>query len=125
MADLITCWSSKKGPRPVEKQCETFGWPHLTIDGDEMFENTHFLKRDDAWESIRKDVEAYVWLEARALENRRIDLRKAEQSAAEATLEMAAYLEARDNDCDHPMPRCASSECWHGIDNDGDGDGDG
>lgn len=47
---------------PIEFKCENFGYPNLTTTGEKMFDNTHFLTEEQAWNSINRSWEAGVHL---------------------------------------------------------------
>ena len=53
-----------EGSEIIEDLCEEFGWPNITHRGVLMYENTHFLDRDDAvrkaLRSTRYGVEAWT-----------------------------------------------------------------
>lgn len=63
---MITVYRGSDGDNePREMQCEVSGYPQRTTCGERMFENTHFLTRAEAWESIRQSAEAGIKLAAR------------------------------------------------------------
>lgn len=80
---------------PVAVECEKPGYPNRDVHGDVMYDNTHFLTREQAWDSVRRNVEAWVSIAAGNLTQAQEALRIAEQRAAEAAQKMAAYLKAR------------------------------
>jgi len=43
-----------------EKACEILGWPNLTTDGELMYENTHFAKRDECIKQAAANLRAQV-----------------------------------------------------------------
>ena len=45
---------------PVPMECEVFGYPNKTVEGEVMYSNTHFLSEEEAWRSILDDREAGV-----------------------------------------------------------------
>lgn len=45
------------GQNIIEKQCEAYGWPNVTHDGELMYDNTFFKKRLKAIEYGIKDTE--------------------------------------------------------------------
>jgi len=71
---------------PVEFECEVFGWPNKTTDGEMMFFNTHFRTEKEAWDSINRSWEAGVSLDANALQNARNDVAKWEKILADDVL---------------------------------------
>jgi hypothetical protein len=74
-------------------QCEVFGYPKRTTCGDRMFENTHFLTRAEAWESIRQSAEAEIKWAAVQVEEAEESLVRAKERAAVAAVRMAKVLE--------------------------------
>lgn len=50
---LILCWSIE-GHEPVACECEVFGWPNFTTTGHQMFQNSHYLDREEAWAHIER-----------------------------------------------------------------------
>lgn len=56
----------------VERECETFGYPHCDSAGSTMYENTHFRTPAEAWDKLVRELEAGLSLGASA----RRDLRK-------------------------------------------------
>lgn len=86
MADpLILCWRGADGDtEPVPCECEVFGYPHITTTGDRMFDNTHFLTREEAWANIERSSRAQLAMASRSLTDARSTLRKAELEMVEA-----------------------------------------
>lgn len=66
---------------PVEMECEKFGWPNYTMCGEQMFDNTHFMTRDAAWESILDSANAGMELAGRSVYNALIVLQIVLQKA--------------------------------------------
>lgn len=50
------------GSNIVEKRCEVPGWPHVTHDGQIMYDNTHFVDRDKAVARAKSNAAAAVEL---------------------------------------------------------------
>lgn len=48
--------------RIIEKQCEEFGWPNVTTDGELMYENLHFRTRAETIKKAKRNADA--WLES-------------------------------------------------------------
>ena len=69
---------------PVEMKCKKFGYPYKTICGETMYNNTHFLTKHEAWESILKSVNARVSLAGMAIEKTESELKNAQKHAGEA-----------------------------------------
>ena len=92
----ITCWRADGDDHePVACQCEVFGYPHHTVDGHKMYENTHFLSREEAWEKIQRNIEAHGQGVADRLEEAQAALVKRREDAAEFALRYGRYLKAR------------------------------
>lgn len=53
--DLKTIYIVERG-RIYKKQCEEFGWPNCTTDGEIMYENTSFKDRKDALEYAKSST---------------------------------------------------------------------
>jgi hypothetical protein len=68
---------------PVPFECEVFGYPNKTTDGETMFINTHFLSEGDAWDSILSGWEAGVHIYTRLVEQAKADLAKYEAQLKE------------------------------------------
>lgn len=45
------------GP-PEAVQVEQVGWPHLDVDGQKQFENTHFATEAGAWDALLTSLKA-------------------------------------------------------------------
>ena len=92
----ITCWRADGDDyEPVACQCEVFGWPNLTVDGQIMYQNTHFLSRKEAWRKIERNIEAHGRNVADRLEEAQAELAKRREDAAEFSLRYGRYLKAR------------------------------
>lgn len=50
------------GGEIIEKQCEEYGWPNCTHDGEMMYDNRHFKTREEAVEKAIREAEAGVRL---------------------------------------------------------------
>ena len=57
--DLKTVYVVERG-RIYKKQCEKFGWPNCTTDGELMYENTSFEDRKDAL-AYAKSSTTMIW----------------------------------------------------------------
>jgi len=100
----ITCYTRRKtikvyrgtdgDTKPIEKECERFGWPHYTTDGEQMFENTHFKTETEAWESILESVKAGVSLIGGSVRNAEEELDRLRKIAGTRTKE---FEEAHNN----------------------------
>ena len=66
--EKIICWRGTDGDTyPVKCICDDkFGYPNYCTDEngkeEKMYENTHFLKKEDAWAKIVRNVKAGVSL---------------------------------------------------------------
>lgn len=57
----LTVFTYSKG-KVIKKQCEVFGWPNLTVDGEMMYDNTFFKSYDEAFKSLLKVTSLkYPW----------------------------------------------------------------
>lgn len=54
-SNSITVYTYNKG-QIIEKQCEKFGFPNVTHDGEIMYENTHFLNIAHAVKYARQNI---------------------------------------------------------------------
>lgn len=103
--DKITCWRGTDGDlRPVKCICvNQFGYPNFCTDESDnlhqMFENTHFLKKEDAWFSIVQSVKAGVSLSKRAVKTTAEEYNKAKVEYEEA---LAEYDQVKHNE-DNPF----------------------
>ena len=61
---------------PIPFECEEFGYPNKTTDGETMFINTHFLSEGEAWDSLLDGWEAGVRIHKRLVEQAKADLVK-------------------------------------------------
>jgi hypothetical protein len=87
---MITGWRGSYGDdAPVEFQCEEFGWPHKTTTGEQMYENTHFRTIEEAWDNLKKNAEAQVYLSGQTVNQARYRLAEAEKHAANAAARYA------------------------------------
>ncbi len=59
---------------PVPFECEDFGYPNKTIDGETMYVNTHCLSEGDAWDSLLQSWEAGVKIYTRLVEQAKNNL---------------------------------------------------
>lgn len=75
-------------PRVVAAEIPSY--PHHDSEGTQIFENTHFLNLEDAWQKHMAEHKAGVILAARTVERLRAELRKAESSAADAAIAFRA-----------------------------------
>lgn len=78
------------GGRIVEQLCEEFGWPNVTHDGDLMYQNTHFLEREEALQYARRDAHAKVATLQETVEEARQRLAEREALLARAVAEEAS-----------------------------------
>jgi hypothetical protein len=85
----LTVWTYQDG-RIVEKQCEEYGWPNLTHDGQIMYENTYSPDRSKVIEWARKNAAAGREWAVEHLEETRQKLKKAEEMLAESDAEIAS-----------------------------------
>lgn len=76
--------------RPVK--CETPGHPHKDVEGNVMYDNTHFPTARLAWLCVRNDAAARFSSDARQAITKRRELAQAERTVADS----AAHREAVD-----------------------------
>jgi len=101
----IICWRGSDGDvEPVKCICnENFGYPNNCTDEtgkqETMYENTHFLNKEDAWNSIVKSVKAGISLSGSSV-NRAIE--ELEKAKAESTKSVLEYYKVRSN-MDNPF----------------------
>lgn len=93
---LIPCWFAG-GSVPEYRECVTFGYPHETTNGERM-NNQYFRTRDEAWDYILRNIEAWEGFAARDVESARAALLKALEKAAAALAARVAYTEAREKE---------------------------
>ena len=75
-------------------ETEGDGWPGHDADGVQIFDNTHFKTKREAWDKMLRDAEAGVSLTARSVRDMRDKLTKAEADAATAAIDWAAVRDA-------------------------------
>ena len=77
---------------PVEMECEEFGYPKRTTDGEIMYSNTHFKTELEAWNSIIKSVEAGVSLAGDTVLSCQRGLRRANERAGQAAADYSRVM---------------------------------
>lgn len=87
---------SKEGPWPVEVECPRPSRANKDVDGDTIYENSHFKTEKACWEEIRANVEATVAIRGDRVNELRRMLVAAEHEAADAAAVFAAYRDRRD-----------------------------
>jgi hypothetical protein len=91
--EKLICWRGQDGDiKPVMCICDDeFGYPNYCQDEtgkeEKMYENTHFLDKNDAWKSIIKSVKAGIRLSGRRVSQAMDELKKAQAESAEAVFE--------------------------------------
>ena len=91
--EKIICWRGTDGDvQPVKCVCnDKFGYPNYCTpeNGKEekMYENTHFLNKEDAWMSIVRSVKAGVSLSGSLVKRVMDELEKAQSESAKSVLE--------------------------------------
>lgn len=80
---------SFRGSQIIEKQCEDLGWPHVTHDGELMYENGSFPTRDDAIRAAKADARSGITGWSSALERARQEVARVEQEINRATADLA------------------------------------
>ena len=66
----------------IEQQCESYGWPNITHDGQLMYENTHFPTRDEAVQYLASNLRAGIELDGRRIAELETDLAECKQRLA-------------------------------------------
>jgi len=104
MSDKIICWRGTDGDtEPIECICESeFGYPNYCTpkNGDreeKMYENTHFLKKEEAWLSIVRSVKAAVSLTGSAVKRELTKLAQLEKEAAQAVSDYYSVVSNGEN----------------------------
>jgi len=86
----------KTEPRPVAVECSIPSYPHRDVDGDQIYENSHFSTEEQCWGWITRDILAGVSLAGGRVEDAKAHLARAEQKAGEVAQEWAAFTRLRD-----------------------------
>lgn len=60
----------------IEKVCEEFGWPHVTHDGEQMFENNFFKTKQAAVKAARESIVSSINFSKEMVEEAQKDLEK-------------------------------------------------
>lgn len=58
----------------VESFCEALGYPNVTLDGEMMYNNTHFASREDSVKKAIENAEAGVRLTLRCISEKESDI---------------------------------------------------
>lgn len=88
---ITVFYAGKTGPIPVE--CETPGWPNRDIDGNTMYDNTHFPTEAEAWKRVLAEADAHVEMEARHVQHLRQTLQDEEKKLVEAVLKQREAID--------------------------------
>lgn len=102
-SDKIICWRGGDGDTaPVKCICDDkFGWPNFCTDEhgnhEKMYENRHYLLKEDAWKSIIRSVKAGISLAAGSVKNAKEELAKAQERASEMVVEYGQVRDNKDN----------------------------
>jgi hypothetical protein len=73
----------------VEVTAEKPFWPNRDSDGAEIFDNTHFLDEDGAWQYGLRNAKARVTLAGGMIARIRHEVEVANKEAADAVLELS------------------------------------
>lgn len=101
--EKIICWRGTDGDvQPVKCICDDkFGYPNYCKDEngkeEKMYENTHFLNKEDAWKSIVRSVKAGVSLSGSWVKRVMDELEKAQAESANSVLEYHKVKANMDN----------------------------
>ena len=68
---------------PIEMECDIFGYPNKTTNGETMFENTHFKTEAEAWKSILASVKAGIMLVGGGVRNAEEELGRLRKQAGD------------------------------------------
>lgn len=74
------------------REVEGEPWPGKDSEGDDCYVNTHFENEQSAWESLKSEAEAFLSLSADRIEQAKIEIERAEKSAANAACALAKVL---------------------------------
>jgi len=75
------------GTRPIAVECSEPGYPNVDSNGEMMSDNTHFSTEGEAWEALRCELKAGVYLAARRVTDSRKELDQYTTYLADCTLE--------------------------------------
>lgn len=81
-------------PCPREVTAEKPCWPNFDSDGDQIYENTHFMHQDEAWDKQLRELECGVIFTGQDIKRYKEELAKAEQRAGKAAEYYAAAVAA-------------------------------
>lgn len=107
--EKIICWRGTDGDtEPVKCICDDkFGYPNYCTDEngkeEKMYENTHFLKKEDAWAKIVRNVKAGVSLSGNSVKKAMDALEKAQSESANSVLEYHQVKTNKDNPFSNDM----------------------
>lgn len=82
-------------PSPIPVECPDPKWPNADADGQTIYENTHFVSIEKAWETLQAEVDAGVSLGCTRVNELRRRLAEAEKRLVDDTLMAQAVREAR------------------------------
>jgi hypothetical protein len=91
--EKIICWRGSDGDvQPIKCVCnDKFGYPNYCKDEngkeEKMFENTHFLKKEDAWISIVESIKSCVSLNDSWVKRVMEQLEEAQDELSKSVLE--------------------------------------
>ena len=71
--ELMTVYTFEDD-RIIEKQCEEIGFPNVTTDGELMYDNSHFAKREQAIRHAKRNAAAIVSSISENVERREAEL---------------------------------------------------
>lgn len=81
-------------PHPVKVKCETFGWPNFDENGERMYDNSHWRSEAEAWAYLIRNLNAFVQLSGRRVQECKDRLSDAYREAGDAA---ALYSAASEN----------------------------
>jgi hypothetical protein len=89
MSDKVVLWKADSSlTSPLQVTADSPGtWPGHDDNGDQIYVNTHFKLEADAWESLIRNVKAYVSLAGSALADAKERVAKCEQECGKAAIQ--------------------------------------
>lgn len=107
--EKIICWRGTDGDlQPIKCVCDDkFGYPNWCKDEngnhEQMYQNTHFKTKEEAWKSIISSVKAGVSLSGSFVKRCTDELTKAEKEAAKSVMEFHQVKSNPENPFVHEM----------------------
>jgi len=83
---------------PKLVDCPDGLYPESDADGVKIFENTHFVTREEAMKNIEENLLARVVFWGRTVTRREKELEETRKDAADAAAALAKFLDAKDGE---------------------------